>query len=459
MRAGERRPPGTRHATREGMTTHAGTPAAPQRPPAVAPALRSPAPPGRTEVAEPIIQIVDDLVRRGLQDGASDIHVEPHADRLLVRTRVDGFLARARELPLALHGGIVSRIKIMASLDIAERRVPQDGHIRIRAAGGDAYLRVSTLPARHGEKVVLRLFEPGRGLLALEKLGFSEAQLTVVSAMLGHSHGMLLVTGPTGCGKTTTLRACIHRLRADHLNIISVEDPIEYEIGGITQIQINERVGLTFADALRAILRQDPNIVMLGEIRDAETAEMAVRASLTGHLLLSTMHTNDAASAILRLVNLGVDPYLLAASTIGVIGQRLVRLVCGGCAVPAPPPAAFLAQFPLLGEPGASPARGAGCPRCRQTGYLGRTGIYELLPLDPETRAVLARETGGSRFHEAVRRARLPTLFDDGLRKVARGWTTLEEVLRVATPPAAREPDRPGGAVHWPRRGRRREPA
>jgi type II secretory ATPase GspE/PulE/Tfp pilus assembly ATPase PilB-like protein len=268
------------------------------------------------------------------------------------------------------------------------------------------------------------------------------------------------VTGPTGCGKTTTLRACIHRLRADHLNIISVEDPIEYEIGGITQIQINERVGLTFADTLRAILRQDPNIVMLGEIRDAETAEMAVRASLTGHLLLSTMHTNDAASAILRLVNLGVDPYLLAASTIGVIGQRLVRLVCAGCPVPAPLPAAFLEQFPLLRDPAASPVRGAGCPRCRQTGYLGRTGIYELLPLDTEMRALLARETGGSRFHEAVRRARLPTLFDDGLRKVARGWTTLEEVLRVAIPPAARESDGPGGAVHWfPKRARGRQPS
>jgi general secretion pathway protein E len=217
---------------------------------------------------------VDDLIRQGLQDGASDIHVEPQADRLLVRTRVDGFLAQARDLPRALHSAIVSRIKIMASLDIAERRVPQDGHIRIGAAGADAYLRVSTLPARHGEKVVLRLFEPGRGLLALERLGLSAEQLAAVGDMLGHSHGMILVTGPTGCGKTTTLRACIHRVRAEHLNIISVEDPIEYEIGGITQIQINERVGLTFAEALRAILRQDPDIVMLGEIRDAETADV-----------------------------------------------------------------------------------------------------------------------------------------------------------------------------------------
>ncbi|MBI3454257.1 MAG: type II/IV secretion system protein [Candidatus Rokubacteria bacterium] len=391
----------------------------------------------RVEVAEPVIETVDHLIRQGLADGASDIHIEPHADRLLVRARVDGFLVRARELPLALHAAIVSRIKIMASLDIAERRVPQDGYIRIRASGAEAYLRVSTLPSRHGEKVVLRLFEPGRGLLALEQLGLSDAQLAVVATMLGHSHGMILVTGPTGCGKTTTLRACIHRLRAEHLNIISVEDPIEYEIPGITQVQIHERVGLTFAETLRAILRQDPNIIMLGEIRDAETAEVAVRASLTGHLLLSTMHTNDAASAILRLVNLGIDPYLIAASTIGVIAQRLVRLVCTGCRVPAAVPAPLLAEFPRLREAAGALVRGRGCAACRHTGYLGRTGIYELLVLDRETRGLLGRETGGTRFHEAVRAAELPTLFDDGLRKVALGLTTLEEVLRVTTAPMA----------------------
>src|SRR5262249_5394885 len=338
---------------------------------------REPAPAGRPEGGEPGVRLVDDLSRPGLADGASDVPIEPHADRLLIRARVDGFLARARELPLTLHAAVVSRIKVMANLDIAERRVPQDGHIRLSAAGGEAYLRVSTLPCRHGEKVVLRLFEPGRGLLALEALGFSEVQLALVGTMLGHSHGMILVTGPTGCGKTTTLRACIHRLRAEHLNIISVEDPIEYEIAGITQIQINERVGLTFAESLRAILRQDPNIVMLGEIRDAETAEVAVRASLTGHLLLSTMHTNDAASAILRLVNLGVDPYLIAASTIGVVAQRLVRLVCPGCRAPAEIPPALLAELPALREPPAALVRGRGCPRCRHTGYLGRTGIYE----------------------------------------------------------------------------------
>ncbi len=396
--------------------------------------------PARVEGAEPVVELVDQLIRRGLADGASDIHIEPHADRLLVRTRVDGFLVKARELPLRLHAMVVSRIKIMASLDIAERRVPQDGYIRIRSSGTEAYLRVSTLPARHGEKVVLRLFEPGRGLLALEQLGLSDAQLAVVGTLLGHSHGMLLVTGPTGCGKTTTLRACIHRLRAEHLNIVTVEDPIEYEIPGITQIQINERVGLTFAEALRAILRQDPNIIMLGEIRDAETAEVAVRASLTGHLLLSTMHTNDAASAILRLVNLGVDPYLIAASTIGVIAQRLVRLVCAGCRAPAAPPPALLRESTRLAEAADRLVRGRGCAACRHTGYLGRTGIYELLALDGETRALLAREAGGTRFHEAVRAGGLPTLFDDGLRRVALGLTTLEEVLRVTTAPTATAP-------------------
>jgi type II secretory ATPase GspE/PulE/Tfp pilus assembly ATPase PilB-like protein len=335
----------------------------------------------------------------------------------------------------------------MANLDIAERRVPQDGYLRVRSHGAEAYLRVSTLPARHGEKVVLRLFEPERGLLALEELGLSDEQLGVVGTLLGHSHGMILVTGPTGCGKTTTLRACIHRLRAEHLNIISVEDPIEYEIGGITQIPINERVGLTFAEALRAILRQDPNIIMLGEIRDAETAEVAVRASLTGHLLLSTVHTNDAASAILRLVNLGVDPYLLAASTIGVVAQRLVRLVCPSCREPAIVPAALLAEFPRLGQAVDRLVRGRGCAACRYTGYLGRTGIYELLALDGDGRALLAWEAGGSRFHEAMRAGGAPTLFDDGLRKVALGLTTLDEVLRVSTAPmggASWVPPRPG---------------
>ncbi len=413
---------------------------APPTPPAAPPANgrppRAAAPPVRLDVAEPVIRIVDDLIRQGLAEGASDVHIEPHADRMLVRTRVDGFLVTSRELPLALHAAVVSRIKVMANLDIAERRVPQDGHIRLRAPGGEAHLRVSTLPCRHGEKVVLRLFESGRGLLALEELGFDETQLALVGAMLGHSHGMILVTGPTGCGKTTTLRACIHRLRSEHLNIISVEDPVEYEIAGINQIQINERVGLTFAGSLRAILRQDPNIVMLGEIRDAETADVAVRASLTGHLLLSTMHTNDAASAILRLVNLGVDPYLLAASTIGVVAQRLVRLVCPACRIPAEVPSALQAELPLLREAGDTLVRGRGCARCRHTGYLGRTGIYELLPLDDKTRDLLAREAGGRQFHEAVRGARLPTLFDDGLGKVVRGLTTLEEVLRVAMPAA-----------------------
>jgi len=415
------------------MSERIGLPPAPaSRPAPVDGAGPRPARPLRVEVSEPIIALVDQLVRRGLAEGASDVHVEPHADRLLVRTRVDGFLTKVREVPLALHAAIVSRIKIMASLDIAERRIPQDGFIRVRAGGAEAHVRVSTLPSRHGEKVVLRLFEPGRGLLALEQLGFSEPQIGIVGSMLAHSHGMLLVTGPTGCGKTTTLRACIDRLRAEHLNIVTVEDPIEYEIPGVTQVQINERVGLTFAEALRAILRQDPNIVMLGEVRDAETADVAVRASLTGHLLLSTMHTNDAASAILRLVNLGVDPYLLAASTIGVIAQRLVRLVCRACQVAAPAPPALLAEYPTLAVAAGALVRGRGCPACRQTGYLGRTGIYELLALDGETRAFLARETGGTRFHEAVRARGLPTLVDDGLRKVALGVTTLEEVLRVS---------------------------
>ena len=391
------------------------------------------APSGSPEGGESVTRIVDDVIHKALADGASDIHIEPHTDRIVVRTRLDGFLATVRELPRPLHAAVVSRVKIMASLDIAERRVPQDGHIRLRAGGSEAHLRVSTLPSRHGEKVVLRLFERDQGLRSLDALGLSGDQRAALEAMLAHPHGMMLVTGPTGCGKTTTLRACISRLRAEHLNIISLEDPIEYEMLGVTQIQIHERVGLTFAEALRAVLRQDPDIIMVGEIRDPETADVVMRASLTGHLVLSTVHTNDAPSAILRLHNLGVDPYLVATSTIGVVAQRLVRLVCPGCRVPEAAAAAVTALFPLLAD--AALWRGRGCADCRQTGYLGRTGIYEILPLDGGARALPGREDGRERFRDAVRVAGLPTLFEDGLRKVAAGLTTLAEVLRVAPSP------------------------
>jgi type II secretory ATPase GspE/PulE/Tfp pilus assembly ATPase PilB-like protein len=384
---------------------------------------------------ESIIRVVDDIVRHALADGASDVHIEPRPDRVVVRTRLDGFLATVRELPRASHAAVVSRVKVMANLDIAERRVPQDGHIRLRAADVDAHLRVSTIPSRHGEKVVLRLFERERGLRPLGALGLADDQRATLEAMLAHPHGMLLVTGPTGCGKTTTLRACVEHLRADHLNIVSLEDPIEYEMSGVTQIQIHERVGLTFAETLRAVLRQDPDIIMVGEIRDPETADVAMRASLTGHLVLSTVHTNDAPGAVLRLQNLGVDPYLVATSMLGVVAQRLVRLVCRRCRVPDVTPREMLASFPRLAVPEARLASGRGCPACRQTGYHERTGIYEILPLDAELRALLGREAGRERFRDAIRAAGVPTLFDDGLRKVAAGLTTLAELLRVAPPP------------------------
>jgi type II secretory ATPase GspE/PulE/Tfp pilus assembly ATPase PilB-like protein len=378
---------------------------------------------------------VDDIIRQALAQAASDVHVEPLADRVVVRTRVDGFLMAARELPRALHAAVVSRVKVMANLDIAERRVPQDGYIRLSTDAGEAYLRVSTLPARHGEKLVLRLFDRDRGFRSLDGLGLAEDQRAVLDHMLAEPHGMLLVTGPTGCGKTTTLRACVDRLRGEHLNIVSLEDPIEYEMPGVTQIQIHERVGLTFAEALRAVLRQDPDIIMVGEIRDPETAEVAMRASLTGHLVLSTVHTNDAPGAVLRLHNLGVDPYLVAASTIGVVAQRLVRLVCATCRTWEPVPPAVAAAFPRLRAGRGTAARGRGCPACRQTGYLGRTGIYEVLPLDAELRGLLGREGGRERFRDAVRTSGRPTLFDDGLRKITEGRTTLAEVLRVAPRP------------------------
>ncbi|HQT25495.1 MAG TPA: ATPase, T2SS/T4P/T4SS family, partial [Burkholderiales bacterium] len=305
----------------------------------------------------PIIRMINALLTQALRENASDIHVEIFENRSVVRFRLDGTLKDIVEPHRALHAALVSRIKIMAQLDIAEKRLPQDGRIALRVAGRPVDVRVSTLPTGHGERVVMRLLDKEAGRLDLAKLGMSDGTLSGVNELIGEPHGIFLVTGPTGSGKTTTLYAALSRLDSDVMNIMTVEDPIEYDLDGIGQTQVNPRIDMSFAKALRAILRQDPDVIMIGEIRDLETAQIAVQASLTGHLVLATLHTNDSASAVTRLIDMGIEPFLLASSLNGVLAQRLVRRFCRQC-------------------------RGSGCPSCDMSGYKGRTGIYELLPID-----------------------------------------------------------------------------
>ena len=379
----------------------------------------------------PIIRMINALLVQAVRENASDIHLESFEQGSVVRFRHDGMLRDIVAPPRGLHAALVSRIKIMASLDIAEKRLPQDGRISIRLAGRPVDIRVSTLPTSHGERVVLRLLDKSGARLDLAALGMAPTTLERMRALVAHPHGIVLVTGPTGSGKTTTLYAALGELDTRVRNVMTVEDPVEYDLEGIGQTQVNPRIDLDFARALRSILRQDPDIIMIGEIRDLETAQIAVQASLTGHLVLATLHTNDAASAVTRLVDMGVEPFLLASSLIGVQAQRLVRRLCPHCKVAYPPDAGEAAQFA-----GAAPAqlyRPAGCNTCNGTGYLGRTGIFELLEFDDALRsAIHERASAQALAEQAAARGRLVTLREDGLRWVADGTTALEELLRVA---------------------------
>ena len=354
----------------------------------------------------PIIRLLNAILTQALRDGASDIHIEPYEARSAVRFRIDGTLYPAIEPPRALHPAIVSRIKVMAHLDIAEKRLPQDGRITLRVGGRAVDVRVSTLPAGHGERVVLRLLDKQAARLDLDALGMSAATRERLDELIHAPHGILLVTGPTGSGKTTTLYAALARLDRGGRNMMTVEDPIEYDLDGISQTQANPRIGLDFARALRSILRQDPDIIMIGEIRDLETAQIAVQASLTGHLVLATLHTNDAAGAVTRLIDMGVEPFLLASSLLGSMAQRLVRKICAQC-------------------------KAQGCAACGQTGYRGRTGIYELLAVDADLRRMIhdAASEDAVRTHALAHG--MTSLRQDGARWVADGTTNLEEVLRV----------------------------
>jgi general secretion pathway protein E len=382
----------------------------------------------------PIVRLLNALLTQAVREGASDIHVEPFETRSVVRLRVDGVLRDVLEPPKAAHGVIVSRIKIMARLDIAEKRQPQDGRITLRLAGRPVDVRVSCLPTAHGERVVMRLLDKQAGRLNLTGLGMPGDTLKALDTLVHQPHGILLVTGPTGSGKTTTLYAALGQLDTARLNIMTVEDPIEYDLDGIGQTQVNPRIDLSFARALRAILRQDPDVIMIGEIRDLETAQIAVQASLTGHLVLATLHTNDAAGAVTRLVDMGIEPFLVASSLLGVLAQRLVRKLCPHCRMPHTPD---LAECELLGiEPkDGALARiytPAGCELCGFSGYQGRTGIFELLKVDDELRSLIHDRAAESVLRDQGRTQGTLSLREDGVRWVNAGMTSIEEVLRVS---------------------------
>jgi general secretion pathway protein E len=380
----------------------------------------------------PVIRMINALLLQALRERASDIHFEPYEARSVVRFRVDGVLTDVIEPPRALHAALVSRLKVMASLDIAEKRLPQDGRMALKLGDKSVDVRASTLPTGPGERVVLRLLDKDAAQLDLAVLGMSETTLASVDRLIREPHGIVLVTGPTGSGKTTTLYAAMSRLDRGTLNVMTVEDPIEFALDGVGQTQVNPKIDLSFARALRSILRQDPDIIMIGEIRDLETAQIAVQASLTGHLVLATLHTNDAVSAVTRLADMGVEPYLLSSSLLGVLAQRLVRCLCSACREAYVPSEGEANVFSGLGLPRSTRLwRAAGCGSCSRTGYRGRTGIYELFLIGDEVRRAIHDQGGEPALRDLAARSGLCTLATDGARWLADGTTSLSELLRV----------------------------
>lgn len=380
----------------------------------------------------PIIRLLNALLQQAVKEKASDIHIEPYEREIDVRIRIDGILHKVLSPPKIIQDALISRVKIMANLDIAEKRLPQDGRIRVLIGGRDIDIRVSIVPTTFGERVVLRLLDRKQGLRGLNELGLGD-QLEEFNQLLNRTNGIILVTGPTGSGKTTTLYAALNSLNRAEKNIITVEDPVEYQLKGVGQIQVNPRIGLTFASGLRSILRQDPDVIMVGEIRDRETAEIAIQASLTGHLVLSTLHTNDSASSITRLLDMGIEPYLVASSLVGVLAQRLVRVICPHCKEGYKPSEEEMEYLGVqgLGFRDGFLHRGRGCDKCRQSGYHGRTGIFELLIIDPEIRRMIISRSDSRTISEYAISRGMQNLYRDGLSKVRSGITTIEEVLRV----------------------------
>jgi type IV pilus assembly protein PilB len=390
----------------------------------------------RPEEDGPIIRFVNALIEQAVRDGASDLHVEPEEASFRIRIRVDGQLREVATQARGIYASVVSRIKVMASLDIAERRLPQDGRIRTNVGGKDFDLRVSTFPTIHGENVVLRLLDLSSPLRSLSDLGIPPESLVILERMIARPNGVILVTGPTGSGKTTTLYACINTINTVSRNITTLEDPVEYHVATIRQTQVDPDIGLTFARGLRALLRQDPDVILVGEVRDNDTAEIAIRSALTGHLVFSTLHTNDAVAAVPRLLDMEIAPYLLASALNGVVAQRLVRRLCEKCRRPVTPPAEVLTSL------GLTPGKGtfyeaAGCRACGETGYKGRLGLYEVFEVTEEIRSLIGAHAPVDEMGRAARRGGMRLLVEDAARKAARGLTTLEEALRVTTRGAA----------------------
>ncbi len=379
----------------------------------------------------PVVRLVNLLIENAIGAEASDIHIEPFEDTLRVRYRLDGILFEQEAPPRRLQAAVTSRIKLMAEMNIAERRLPQDGRIRVTLHGRRVDIRVSTMPTVHGESIVMRLLDRASVFLPLEKLGFAPDTLARFDALIKRPHGILLVTGPTGSGKTTTLYGALDKINSTDLKIITVEDPVEYQLKGVNQIPVKPKIGLTFATGLRHIVRQDPDVILIGEIRDLETAEIAIQAALTGHLVFSTLHTNDAPGAITRLQDMGVEPYLVASVLEGVLAQRLLRRVCQACRTPDAPNAADLEALGIEGAAGAKLWRGRGCDECRGTGYRGRTGIYELFPITEDARSLILRRAPSRDIRRQAVEHGMVTLRLDGWRKACAGVTTVEEILRV----------------------------
>lgn len=381
----------------------------------------------------PIIKLINLIITGAVKERGSDIHIEPFEREVRVRYRIDGVLYEKFTIPRSQQAAVISRVKIMANLNIAEHRLPQDGRIKIRLSGKEIDIRVSIIPIAHGERVVMRILEKGSFVFSLEELGMEARDHELLDRLITSSHGIILVTGPTGSGKSTTLYAALQRVNSPDKNIITVEDPIEYQIGGISQIQVRPKIGLTFAAALRSILRQDPDIILVGETRDLETAEMAVQASLTGHLVFSTLHTNDSAGAITRLVNMGIEPFLVTSSTIAIQAQRLVRRVCQNCKEPFTPEAASLVDLGVNpNDPRAQTLyHGTGCEKCADRGYRGRTGIFELLVMTPSIQEMALQGVDSNLIKREARKQGMRTLREDGAERVLKGFTTVEEIMRV----------------------------
>jgi general secretion pathway protein E len=392
----------------------------------------------------PVIKLVNLMLFEAAKANASDVHVQPYEERLVVRTRIDGVLYDSFTLPKSVQEEVVSRVKVMGRMNIAEKRLAQDGRATVQIGDRVVDLRIASLPTSFGERVVIRLLDKSRRLFDLAEIGMDPTTLAGFSELIGIEHGLILVTGPTGSGKSTTLYAALRRMNSKEKNILTLEDPIEYQLEGISQTQVSDKKGMTFASGLRSVLRQDPDVIMVGEIRDRETATMAIQSSLTGHLVFSTLHTNDAASAVTRLLDLGIEPYLVASSVVGVLAQRLVRRVCSGCARAHRAGTAELEWLGVPAERTLGMREGAGCGVCRNTGFRGRVGIFELLKMDERVRGLIQNRATAAEIKEAAVGAEMRTLREDGVEKVLAGVTTAGEIERVTMRMDAEDDERAG---------------